>query len=183
MIEITDDSSFNYHVIDGRLLMMNDNQILEAYKNRVTFLIKKKLGVNDINNKCELLVLGPDYNISTLEVEDLIGIALELGITVDELGEDNSMFHVISPDKNIHTFCIHDFETNQRQVFDDFANIIARLFDLEQDMIAPVMLANCHDSHLNEGMILVQRDDEGTTAKAIVRSNPLFDEVVNFYSQ
>jgi hypothetical protein len=174
---------YSYHVVAGRLVKMSDEDLFNNLFDRVKLLIKKKIGVNDILNQGNLYGFNPDEAPRILNLEQLVFVALDLGISEQELQTDLSLFHVIGPDKVNHTFCIHDFETNSKAIYSDFAKIIIDIFDLETNSVAPVMLSNCHDSFLNEGIIFVHHDPKsGPTAQAIQRDNPVYQEVVNQYS-
>jgi hypothetical protein len=174
---------FSYHVVAGRLVKMSDEDLFKALFDRVKHLIKKKIGVNDILNQGNLYGFCPDEAPQILNLEQLICVALDLGITEKELQTDLSLFHVIGTNEVNHTFCIHDFETNSKDIYSDFAKIIIDIFDLEQGCVAPVMLSDCHESYLNEGIIFVHNDAKlGPTAQAIERQNPVYEEVLIHYS-
>jgi hypothetical protein len=179
---IKEESHYSYHVKDGRLVMMTDEELADSLSNRIKKMIKLKFGVNDIQNKGRLFGVTRENVFQALSLEQIIGVALELGITQEEIETDTSLFHVVALDESNHTFCIHDFETNQRTIFDDFAAIIVKLFELEINTVAPVILSNCHNSYLNEGIIFVLYDEKnGPTSQAIEKENPLYEEVMTTY--
>jgi hypothetical protein len=175
--------NFSYHVVAGRLQKMSDDELLLALFDRVKLLIKKKLGVNDIQNQGDFYDFCPDEVPRVLDLEQLINVATDIGISDHELQTDNSLFHVISPDQACHTFCIHDFETNSKDIYIDFARIIIDIFDLQKGYVAPVILSNCHDSYLNEGIIFVHNDEnKGPTATSIEKINPVYELILQHYS-
>jgi hypothetical protein len=176
-------NNFSYHVVARRLQKMTDDELIFALFDRVKLLIKKKLGVNDIHNQGNLYDFYSDEVPKILDLEQLINVATDIGISDQELQTDNSLFHVISPDEVCHTFCIHDFETNSKDIYIDFARIIIDIFDLQKGYVAPVILSNCHDSYLNEGIIFVHNDeDKGPTAISVEKINPVYELILQHYS-